>query len=52
MSYRAGSPPNSVMRCYKLIFFESIGKGGGGGVVGAIDICELDVTIFLEFTGP
>ena len=40
------------MRRGGLIFFESIGKCGGGGVVGAIDISQLDFTIFLEFTGP
>lgn len=39
------------MRRDGLLFFESIGKCCGGGIVDAIDICELDVTILLKFTG-
>ena len=40
------------MRCDGLIFFKSIGKCCGGGIVEAVDIREFDLTFFLEFTGP
>ena len=34
------------------IFFEFVRKCCGGAIVGATDIGEFDVTIFLELTGP
>ncbi len=35
-----------------LFFFKLIGKSCSGAIVGAADIGEFDVTIFLELTGP